>query len=195
MFYTPKFQRVSPAVVSGIGKMPTLPMLWLKNSQENLESINIGERLKIEDSFENLYFSKLKKVQYECWDMPSGKIWSSFVVRHREIIEDLVLSHCILLYDFSVMDSLIRLELRAFNYFRCPILSNLLIRDFELIIKGDGYERILVECMALGRNIMHPNITIAQFRPRRNIVSYLQRRFKINFIPLHDWEHFVATFK
>ncbi|KAK6464514.1 hypothetical protein DFJ63DRAFT_311817 [Scheffersomyces coipomensis] len=188
---TPKFQRVSPAVVSGIGKMPILPILWLKKSQDCLEYISIGSRLKIKDSLESLNFCKLKTVKFECWDVRSAHIWRPFLIRHRKVIEDLTLAHCLLLYDYTVMKVLKRLEFNVFTYVKFPPLAYLLTQNIELILKGDAYECVLIECTALGENRTYPNVTIAQIRPRRNILVVLMTRFKIKFIPLQTWENFI----
>ncbi|KAK6463836.1 hypothetical protein DFJ63DRAFT_313138 [Scheffersomyces coipomensis] len=190
---SPNFSDCDPPLEKYVENIPTISLSWLKNS-DDLRVIRIGEKFKIENNINDLYFEKLKRVKFESFDKSSVDPWKEFIFRHSEVIKTLSLRHYLGMYNYRSMEKLETLELIGLNSYNFYPLQYLMEREMKLIIKGQGAMKAVVyECIAAGRDKDYSNIVIAEHNPQPNLKAFLKNTYKVRFMPIHNWESFPFT--
>ncbi|KAK6464516.1 hypothetical protein DFJ63DRAFT_311819 [Scheffersomyces coipomensis] len=169
--------------------LPNLSISWLKHSAA-LSYIHIGERFKLQEDLNDLYFPNLKQVKFEICHRQSCENWFHFIVRHNMMIEDFSLKHFHDLYNYSGMENLKRLELVNFKYSAFPQFIDLITRKVELIVKGlVGFCYILYLVRHEGLEISYPKVTVAIHKPNPWSISHHRIKDNVKIIPLEKWEY------
>lgn len=190
---SPYFLNCDPPLEKYVENIPIISLSWLKNSK-NLQYFHIGEKFKIENNLHDLYFIRLKTVKFESFDKSSADPWKEFIFKHSEVINKLRVRHYFGWYNYRAMEKLERLELGGVHCPHFRHLEYLIERNMKLIIKGLGAMKAIVyECIAAGRDKDYSNIVIAELNPQPNVREFLEKTYKVKFIPIQNWENFPYT--